>query len=37
MEIENYYESPKLEIIEINIENGFADSVGGTGEGGAWE
>lgn len=30
------YEAPKVEIIEVEVEKGFALSNEGTGEGGVW-
>lgn len=35
MENKNFYESPSVEVIEVNVEQGFATSAGG--EGGYWD
>ena len=36
MEERKVYESPQVELIEVNVEQGFATSMEGLNDGGAW-
>ena len=33
---EDSYEPPRIEVVEVSVEKGFADSIGDLGDGGTW-